>query len=285
MDLKLRRGVPADAAACGRICFEAFKTLADRHNFPQDFPSAEIASGLMTFLLAHANFYSTIAEVDGRIVGSNFLDERNVIAGIGPISVDPAAQTRGVGRRLMEDVLERAHQREFVGIRLVQAGYNNQTLCLYTKLGFVTREPLSVMTGPPLKIKLSGYSARSARDDDMDECDRLCRTIHSHDRSAELADAVRDKSATIVERLGRITGYATAIGFFAHAVGETNEDLMASIAAAQHIAGPGILVPTRNHGLMTWCLRNNLKLMQQMTLMTIGLYCEPAGAYLPSILY
>ncbi len=285
MNLKLRRGVPTDSAECGRICFEAFKTLADRHHFPQDFPSAEIASGLMAFLLAHANFYSTVAEVDGRIVGSNFLDERNVIAGIGPISVDPAIQTRGIGRRLMEDLLDRARQRKFVGIRLVQAGYNNQTLCLYTKLGFVTREPLSIMSGPPPKIKLSGYTVRSARDADIDACDRLCRTVHGHDRSAELADAVRDKTATIVERLGRITGYATAIGFFAHAVGETNEDPMALIAAAQHIAGPGILVPTRNHELMTWCLSNDLKLVQQMTLMTIGLYCEPSGAYLPSILY
>jgi hypothetical protein len=82
-----------------------------------------------------------------------------------------------------------------------------------------------------------------------------------------------------------VTGYATAIGFFAHAVSETNEDMMALIGAAQAIAGPGILVPTRNHDLLTWCLNNNLQLNQQMTLMSIGLYCEPSGSYLPSVLY
>ena len=126
MELKLRRGVPADSAECGRICFEAFKSIADRHNFPQDFPSPDVASGLMSFLLAHPNFYSTVAELDGRIVGSNFLDERSQIGGVGPISVDPHTQTRGVGRRLMEDVLARSRARAFVGVRLVQAGYNNQ---------------------------------------------------------------------------------------------------------------------------------------------------------------
>ena len=285
MSLTLRRGTAADAAECGQICFAAFKNLADRHAFPQDFPSPEIAAGLMSFLLAHKGFYSTIAEFDGRIAGSNFLDERTPIAGIGPISVDPRVQGKSVGRRLMEDVLDRARERGFAGIRLVQAGYNNQTLSLYTKLGFRTREPLSLMNGAAPKTKLAGYDTRPADKGDVEACNQLCRAVHGHDRAGEIEDAVAAGTASVVERRGRVTGYATDIGFFAHAVGETNEDLMALIGAARQIAGPGILVPTRNHPLFTWCLENDLKLVQQMTLMTIGLYCEPSGAYLPSVLY
>jgi len=34
-----------------------------------------------------------------------------------------------------------------------------------------------------------------------------------------------------------------------------------------------------------WCLVKGLRLMKQMTLMTVGRYNEPSGAYLPSILY
>jgi predicted N-acetyltransferase YhbS len=285
MNVKLRPGVPGDSAECGRICFEAFKEIAEQHSFPKDFPSPEIASGLMMFLITHPGFYSVVAERDGRIVGSNFLDERSAITGIGPISVDPNVQTRGIGRLLMENALARAHERGVAGVRLVQAGYNNQTMCLYSKLGFQAREPLSVMTGSPPKMNLPGYAVRRAGKDDIDVCNRLCRTVHGHDRSGELADAIRAETATVVERLGRITGYATEIGFFAHAVAETDDDLMAMIGAVDNIAGPGILVPTRNHALFTWCLENDLKLVQQMTLMTIGLYCEPAGAYLPSILF
>jgi predicted N-acetyltransferase YhbS len=195
MDLKLRRGAPADAAECAPICFEAFKSIAERHNFPPDFPSPDVASGLMALLLAHPNFYSIVAELDGRIVGSNFLDERSKMGGVGPITVDPNAQTRGIGRRLMENVLVRARERGFEGVRLVQAGYNNQSLCLYTKLGFRTREPLSLVTGSPPRVRLSGYNVRSASKEDIDACNWLCRTVHGHDRAGELEDAVREKTA------------------------------------------------------------------------------------------
>ncbi|MGB2622514.1 MAG: hypothetical protein WA857_02520 [Candidatus Acidiferrum sp.] len=57
------------------------------------------------------------------------------------------------------------------------------------------------------------------------------------------------------------------------------------LAAAEAFQGPGILVPTRNAGLFRWCLENGLRVVQPMTLMTMGLYNEPAGAYLPSILF
>ena len=80
-------------------------------------------------------------------------------------------------------------------------------------------------------------------------------------------------------------GYSTAIGWFHHAVGETNDDLKALIAAAPSFLGPGFLLPSRNGELFRWCLANNLRVVAQATLMTIGLYNEPAGAYLPSILY
>jgi hypothetical protein len=92
-------------------------------------------------------------------------------------------------------------------------------------------------------------------------------------------------TASVVEHDGRLTGYATDLGFIAHAVGETNRDLMALIGAASSFSGPGILVPVRNGALFQWCLNHQLRVVQVLTLMTIGLYNEPAGAYLPSVLY
>jgi hypothetical protein len=68
-------------------------------------------------------------------------------------------------------------------------------------------------------------------------------------------------------------------------VGETNDDLKALIAAAPSFLGPGLLLPSRNGELFRWCLAHDLRVVAQATLMTIGLYNEPAGAYLPSILY
>jgi hypothetical protein len=90
--------------------------------------------------------------------------------------------------------------------------------------------------------------------------------------------------ARVVERDGHITGYTSAVGFFGRAVGATNDDVKALIGSADEIHGPGILLPSRNTQLLAWCLEHGLGIIQPMTLMTVGLYNEPAGAYLPSIL-
>jgi predicted N-acetyltransferase YhbS len=283
MKLNLRRATREDAAVLGQINYDAFKKIADHHNFPPDFPSVEEGVRTVTSLIANPDVYSVVAEADGKIAGSNFMYEGDAIAGIGPISVDPSVQNQSIGRSLMEDVLERARARNFAGVRLVQTAYHNRSLCLYTKLGFDTREPLSVMQGKPLNLKIPGYEVRRATESDLAECNRLCARVHGFNRGKELHAAI-GHGATVVERLGRITGYATAMAFFGHAVGESNDDLRALIGAAPSFMGPGILVPTRNSELFRWCLANGMRLVQQLTLMTIGLYNEPSGAYLPSIL-
>jgi predicted N-acetyltransferase YhbS len=281
----LRRATPDDAAACGRICYDAFGTINAAHGFPPDFPSADITTGLLRMLLQHPGFYGVVAERDGRIIGSNFLDERCTITGVGPITVDPAEQNQGVGRRLMQDVIDRAAARHAPGVRLCQAAFHLPSRCLYTSLGFRTREPLSTIGGPPLKRSMAGYPVRAAELSDLAACNALCFDVHGFDRGGELRDAIDQKTATVVERDGRITGYATAIGFFAHSVARSDADLIALIAAAAAFAGPGFLLPTRNYEVFAWCLANGLRLVEPMTLMTRGLYNEPAGAYLASVLY
>ncbi|HLK11489.1 MAG TPA: GNAT family N-acetyltransferase [Candidatus Binatia bacterium] len=283
MPITLRPGRPEDADECGRICHEAFRTINAEHGFPPDFPSPEAAAGLLATMLSHPGFHAVVAEADGRIVGSNVLDERSAIAGVGPITVHPAGQNAGVGRALMQHVLERARARGFPGVRLVQAAFHNRSLALYTRLGFDAREPLSCVQGPPLRRALPGCAVRPATEADVAACNRLCLRVHGHTREGELRDAVRAGAATVVEREGRVSGYATGIAFFAHAVAEADEDLEALIAAAPAFGGPGFLVPTRNAALLRWCLANDLRIVQPMTLMSIGTYQEPRGAYLPSI--
>ena len=285
MELKLRSGTPEDAEICGRICYDAFRAISEAHGFAPDFPAPEVAIGLLKWMLAHPQFHSVVAEIDGRIVGSNFLDERNTIAGVGPITVDPTVQNRAIGRRLMDVVHERAAERNFAGVRLIQAGFHTRSLSLYAKLGYDVREHLACMQGNALGISIEGHIVRPATEADVESCNRLCRQVHGHDRGGELQDALDRGSATVVKHDGRITGYATVIGFFGHAVGETNKDLKALIGAAKEFAGPGFLLPTRNGELFRWSLSNGLRIAQPMTLMSKGLYNEPAGAFLPSILY
>ncbi|WP_447598635.1 GNAT family N-acetyltransferase [Nitrospira sp. Nam80] len=280
-----RSGRSEDAQACGTIFHEAFKCIAEQHNFPVDFPELEAAIGLLTMILSRDDVYSVIAETDETIIGSNFLWESDAIAGVGPITLKPSVQNGSIGRQLMERVLDRARAKRFVGVRLVQSAYHNRSLSLYTKLGFDAREPLSVMQGPAVQLKLPGYDVRPAKESDLDACNRLCFQVHGADRGRELLGAITQGSAMLVEHRGAVTGYATLIGFFGHAVGRTNEELKALIGAAPAFQGPGFLLPTRNGELFRWCLKHGLRVVYPTTLMSLGLYQEPSGSFLPSILY
>ncbi len=184
----------------------------------------------------------------------------------------------------MRHVMARAAQQRLPGVRLLQAAYHGRSLSLYTKLGFVTREPLSTMQGKPLGMQIPGYSVWPATTGDLDACNQVCMKVHGHDRGGELLDAIKEGTATVVEHRGRITDYSTSVVFFGHAVGETNEELKALIGAAPAFLGPGFLFPTCNTELLRWCLEHGLRVVQPLTLMSIGLCNDPAGGFLPSIL-
>jgi predicted N-acetyltransferase YhbS len=281
----IRRATTADAEACGRICYEAFEALAKKHNFPNDFPAPHIPAHVLSTMFSHPSFFCVVAEQDGKLIGSNCLDERTPIAGVGPITIDPGTQNRSAGRQLMQAVMTRAEERKFAGVRLVQAAYHSRSLSLYAKLGFAVREPLACMQGTPMQKTPLGYHVRVAEMSDLVTCNELCVRVHGHDRGGELHEAIGQGTAMVAEWEGRIKAYASSVGFFGHAVGESNRDLQALIATATEFQGPGILVPTRNAGLFRWCLESGLRVVQPMTLMTMGLYNDPAGACLPSILF
>ena len=283
--ITLREALPADIPDCGRVLYEAFATLATEHGFPPDFPSVAVATGCIRGLITNPKFYGIVAERDGQIVGSTFLDERSTIAAIGPVSVDPLAQDGKVGRALMGAMLERASERRVPGVRLVQISYHNRSLSLYAKLGFDVRETFAAMYGEPLRLTLPGYKVRSATADDEAASNALCVRVHGHDRAGEVSHAIARGKARVVERLGRITGYTTGIGYFNHSVAETNDDLYALIGAAPHLAQPGIVVPLDNPELFRWCLAHGLRVFFVMNLMAIGIYQEPRGAYLASVGY
>ncbi|HEX8712792.1 MAG TPA: GNAT family N-acetyltransferase, partial [Terracidiphilus sp.] len=229
--------------------------------------------------------YCVVAELDGKLVGSNCLDERSTIVGVGPITVDLGTQNTGVGRKLMQAVIDRANEKSAAGIRLVQSGFHTRSLSLYASLGFDVREHLACMQGNALKRNVDGCKVRPAESGDISACRTLSLRVHGFDRGNELPGAIQHGTARVVEREGRITGYTSDLAFFGHTVGETDLDLKALIGASESFGGPGFLLPTRNSSLFRWCLENGLRVVQPMTLMTMGLYNEPAGAWLPSILY
>jgi GNAT superfamily N-acetyltransferase len=283
--LTVREATAADAGSCARIFYDAFASIATVHKHPIEPSSPDFTRYMVGEMIENVGFVGLVGERAGEVIGSAFIDERGVIAGIGPVTVDPAAQDDGVGRALMEAAVGRERDRGAVGIRLVQTAYHYRSLALYAKLGFVVREPLSVLQGTPPALSIPGLSVRAAHEQDLPSCGDLCVRVHGHDRSRELRESIAAGTAHVVENPGGICGYASGFGYGWHAVAETNEDLIALLASAPAFMGLGILVPSQNAGLLRWCLAHGLRIVQQSTLMTIGLYNEPSGAWLPSVAY
>lgn len=281
----LRPGTAGDAEICGQICFDAFSGISGRYGFPRDFPDVEAAVGLFRFALEQPQVETVVAVRDGKVVGSNVGWNRPPVAGVGPITVDPALQDAGVGRLLMQHVIDAAEAAGCSSVRLVQAAYHGRSMALYTRLGFDAVEPLSCLQGRSTLTSIPGRSVRAARASDRTACLALAEALHGFSRAAEFDAAVQAGTARVVETDGVIAGYGTDIGFFGHAVARSNEELKALIAAASGFPGPGVLIPTRNAELLRWCLENGLRIVQPMTLMSRGHYREPAGAWLPSVIF
>lgn len=284
MTMKLRSVQMGDIQSCGKVMYEAFTDIAQRHNFSPDFPNPAAAEGLLSDLLNAPAFDAFVAEEEGRILGSIFVSRRSPVGGISILTIDPKAQNRGIGRGLLQHgmgfLAEQGHTRQ----QIIQVGYHNRSLCLYAKAGFIASEMLSNMTGKPIKANIPSRRVRRTSESDAAACNALCRKVQGFDREHEVAHAIARGTAAVVESNGRITGYTTGVGFVGHGVGETNEDLKALIASADGFTGPGILIPTSNGELFRWCLDNGLRVVQQMTLMDTHPSRPTNGVYWPAVL-
>jgi predicted N-acetyltransferase YhbS len=282
----LREPTADDAAALAQIVFDAFGDIHDHHRFTRDFPVLEAATGLIDNWLAHPLVWGVVAEVDGRVVGSNFLDERDPIAGVGPITVDPHGQNSGVGRALMEAALERG--KDAPGVRLLQDAFHMRSLCLYESLGFDVEEPVAVTTGKPRSEPVDGVEVRPLTEDDVEECGALCERVHGFPRANELRDATHAFAPFVAVRDGRITAYASSVTFWPmnHGVAATDDDMRALLlGAAAAVDDPiAFLVPLRSP-LFRWSLGEGLRLVKPMNVMALGEYHEPRGSWFPSVLY
>jgi predicted N-acetyltransferase YhbS len=277
-----------DAEACGRIGYEAHRAVAAEHGYPPEQPSVEFATGLIEMKLNDPNAWGGVAESEGRVIGSIFVNTfpPAPVAVIGPLTVNPSKGGRA-GHELMAAALGEAKRRAFDQVRLVQSPSHFRSLALYSKMGFDVREPLVLMQGKPIgKIPNAGNRrVREAGAKDLAECNELSVSVYGFARDFELQHAIQQGIATVVERGGAIVGYATGIGFLGHAISKTTEDLLDLINFAPAFLGPGFFVPIRNGGLLRSLFTAGLRSVWPANLMTLGQYKEPSGAFLPSIAF
>jgi predicted N-acetyltransferase YhbS len=284
MTIELRATRPEDVSGLGRICYEAFKDISERHGFPSDFSTVEFAQQVVGMLVQNEQVYGVGAFEDGTPKGSNFLNMWGEVAGIGPVSVDVSSQGHGIGRQTMQDVVAHGRAQGYEMIRLCQDSFNMRSLALYSSLGFDTKEPLSYMalsTVGPLDSNV-----RPAIEADLDAMDELCKSIYRISRKGECAVLMGlGFPALVLERSGRVAGYllGTALG---HGVAESDDDMLALLASLGASAPEShSFVPLRQGDLYRRALAAGHRNTKVMNLMALGPYEDPQGTFCSSVMF
>lgn len=288
MDIHIRPMRQEDIEICGRICYQAFKKSADCHNFRPDQPSLEFSIQLAQSCFANPQIFSIVAESNGKIIGSNYLSEYDIVRTVGPLAIDPNVQLKGAGRELMKAVIKRATHSK--SIRLVQNAFNLVSLSLYASLGFDVKEPLVMLEGKVKGDVPTNIEIRPLQNKDFAQCAELCRKVHGIDRTGELKSIPSFLTSFVAVSNDRISAYTSAPHFWAfnHAVAESEKDMQALLTGVGNISGDrpiSFLLPTRQTDLFRWCLAKGMRVIKPATLMAMGEYLEPQGCYLPSVLY
>jgi len=282
--LELVPARPEHVDEMGRICYEAFKDIHDRHGFPTDFPSVAFTRMVLGGLVQREDCYVVVATDNGQLVGSSGLLTADEVGGVGPVSVEVPAQGRGIGRAIVRDLLAHAQRTGTERVRLMQDSFNTGSLSLYASLGFDTKEPVAMMQPAPAPCR--DGSVRPVMESDLPAIEELSRRIYKVSRRNEVASLMQPPFRPLLrERDGRVAGYFI-IGFPGHGVAETEEDalvLVGEAATGVPAEFARCFCPLTEGSLYRRLLAAGGRAIKVMNLMALGPYEPPEGVWLPSV--
>lgn len=97
-----------------------------------------------------------VAELDGRVVGSNFLANWGSVGFFGPLSVDPPLWERKIARRLLDPTMELFKKWQMRHVGLFTFAQSPKHIALYQKYSFWPRYLTAVMDKKVQPGKLAG---------------------------------------------------------------------------------------------------------------------------------
>ena len=283
--------LPENSEDVGTLVYEAFRDIAERHNFDPAFESPELAQLIVRLLAQTEGYESYLLTEDGRPLACNFGDERDEVIGVGPVAVAVDQQGRGLGRQVMEALLERAERGGFASVRLLQSAYNMQSFALYHRLGFEVRDALAVLLGRPSADEEPRDRLREYTAGDLDACDALHREVLGFGRRHDIEFMANMCPPVLVERNGQLAGYLTRFPgeevFLTHGAARDERalrDLIIGMAKATP-AELRFALPTSMAETLRWAMGAGFRLMELNTYMVRGEYEKPMGAWMPSPFY
>ena len=227
MGIELVPATSEHVSELGRILYEAFKDIFDRHHVSAGFPSVSVTRKSIGNYVERDDYFGLTAIVDGDIGGSAFMLVSDEVGGVGPITVEVPLQGRSIGRMLMEGLIDYGHQNGMEQMRLLQDAVNVASVSLYTSLGFDARESVAFMQAAPRND--SEGLVRPMTEADLPAIDEISRRIYKVSRRNEVAVVLQEsRPALLRERDGRLMGYFIP-GAGGHGVAETDDDMVALI--------------------------------------------------------
>lgn len=286
MPIQLIPATREHAPTLARICHLAFNTLHTHHRVPPDVPTEEVGALIIGGVIHRPDYVGAVAVEDGRMLGSNFLQMSDEVCGVGPITVDPALQSHGAGRMLMRWAIDEARARRgpSAHVRLFQEAINTTSLSLYTSLGFVWRDAAAAMLPRPAAAE--DPTVRPMAEADLPHVRRLSQQHYGFSRADDAAQLLSMKIPAFVRQRGDgVVAYHIAT-LFGHASGETNGDLLATVAqTARRVPPPMsvVIVPMSQPALYRAALAAGFRTSKVLNYMSLEPFAPIKGPALPSI--
>ncbi|MBT3603306.1 MAG: GNAT family N-acetyltransferase [Candidatus Latescibacteria bacterium] len=280
MLITLRPAVEKDIEACAKAMYTAFITVDKQHGFPSYFTDFNHAKDAAKSLITNPHGYGIVATENNRVIASAFINEKRPTRAIGPVSVHPDFQGKGIGRKLMENLLERAQ--DAPSIRLTQDAFNTTSLSLYTSFGFALVESLVWIEGKFKNTPTNVPVIHPIQEENRNGCIELCQNVAGIHR---VPDNLTDTHCRIQNE--HITAYTVGLSTDGYTFAETENEMRALMLgmAAQKMGTLSCLMPTQYTDLLLWCLSEGFKIKKPLNLMVKGAYQKPNGFYFPNLLY
>ena len=281
----IRRMEERDVVCVGEVIVAAFNDVFSRHGFPPPFPSSEVGVSLARGYLHLEPQECFVAEEGGKVVGSGFLHLRGTTAGIGPITVDPSCQAKGVGKELMTTVIRTG--RHCPSLRLVQDAFNTISFPLYSKLGFATHGLIASIGGQEVRpaTRPRGIAIREATLEDAARLTTLDTRLTSIVRPQDLQYFLQQSPQLMGFIDGKLSGYLCTLrmedsAFLGPAAATEPAVLKALISHAIEKEQGKMLrmrLPTRHHDLLLDLMKIGFRVEALQTYMVRGPWKTPKG--------
>src|SRR3954449_10510496 len=234
----LRPLVPEDATAVHELSARAFADLAERfHEPPPPPPHAPRSLVRFQHLVERDPGGAWVAEHDGDVVGAAIAIDRDGLWGLSLLVVDPAHQSRGLGRALLARAL--AHGDGGRRGAVILASSDSRALRAYSRAGF-TAHPCMFARGSPRPAPWPA-AVREGGPADRELVERVDRAVRGAPHGDDLDAMLR--AETLLRPESRLLvvperGYAVVAGGRVRLLAALDDEAAADLLRAAIIETP-----------------------------------------------